>query len=275
MVQLVCDADVTPAGELLRELQLINEVDSRVTTQTSRTANVGVPMERPRGLIVEDEPEMAGLIKRALEGQSEIDADVVETSEAGVETVAMKPPDLIIVDPRTPLSSSAEIWRLWRAAVHGYEILIVVLVSGESSDERVMALELGAEDCVTKPFSLRELRARVRALLRRGVGHAIGAADVYRNVRLFVDFETMSVVVDGRNVRLTRRELPLLRHLITHRNRLVPRHRILEEIWGYGTEVQTRSIDVHVGRLLTKLGDAGRQIETVIGLGYRFVDQSL
>jgi len=253
--------------------QLINEVDNGVTTRTSRAANVAARMERPRVLIVEDDREMAGLIKQALEGQNEIDADVVETNGAAVETVAMKSPDLIIVDPRTPLSSSAQAWRLWRAAVQGYEIPIVVLVSGESSDERVMALELGADDCVTKPFSLRELRARVRAILRRGVGHAIGAADVYRNTRLFVDFETMSVVVDGRSVRLTRRELELLRHLITHKNRLVPRHRILEAIWGYETEVRTRSVDVHIGRLRTKLGDAGRQIQTVIGLGYRFVDE--
>jgi DNA-binding response OmpR family regulator len=230
-------------------------------------------MERPRVLIVEDDQEMAGLIKRALEGDSEIEADVVGTSEAALGTVATKAPDLIIVDPKMPVSSSAEAWRALRSSGEGHEIPIVVLTSGESSDERVMALELGADDCVTKPFSLRELRARVRAILRRGVGRAIGATTVYRSTRLFVDFETTSVVADGRSVRLTRRELALLRHLITHKNRLVPRHRILEEIWGYEAEIQSRSVDVHVGRLRTKLGDAGRQIQTVIGLGYRFVDE--
>jgi DNA-binding response OmpR family regulator len=232
-------------------------------------------MERPRVLIVEDDQEMAGLIKRALEGDSEIEADVIETSQAALETVAMKAPDLIIVDPKMPLARSAEVWPALRSSVEGHEIPIVVLTSGESSEERVMALELGADDCVTKPFSVRELRARVRAILRRGVGRTIGAAAVYRSTRLFVDFDTMAVVAGGRNVRLTRRELALLRHLITHKNRLVPRHRILEEIWGYESDVQSRSVDVHVGRLRTKLGDAGRQIQTVIGLGYRFVDESL
>jgi DNA-binding response OmpR family regulator len=229
-------------------------------------------MDRPRVLIVEDDREMAGLIKRALEGDSEIEADVIETSQAALETVAMKAPDLIIVDPKTPLASGADAWPALRSSADGHEIPIVVLTSGESSEERIMALDLGADDCVTKPFSVRELRARVRAILRRGAGRTIGAAAIYRSTGLFVDFETMAVVAGGRNVRLTRRELALLRHLIAHKNRLVPRHRILEEIWGYESEVQSRSVDVHVGRLRTKLGDAGRQIQTVIGLGYRFVD---
>jgi two-component system, OmpR family, phosphate regulon response regulator PhoB len=229
-------------------------------------------MERPLVLIVEDDREMAGLIKRALEGDSEIEADVIETSQAALETVAMKAPDLIIVDPKTPLAGGAEAWPALRSSVEGHQIPIVVLTSGDSSEERTVALELGADDCVTKPFSVRELRARVRAILRRGAGRTIGAAAIYRSSGLFVDFDAMAVVAGGRNVRLTRRELALLRHLIAHKNRLVPRHRILEEIWGYESAVQSRSVDVHVGRLRTKLGDAGRQIQTVIGLGYRFVD---
>jgi DNA-binding response OmpR family regulator len=230
-------------------------------------------MERPRVLIVEDDQDVGGLITRALEGQSEIETDLVDTSEAALETVAARAPDLIIVDLKMPLSGSAEVWRALRSRLEGQEVPVVVLTPGGTSEDRVMALELGADDCITKPFSVRELRARVRAILRRGVGHAASHPSVYRSTRLFADFEAMSVVADGRSIRLTRRELALLRHLITHRNRLVPRHRLLEEVWGYDTGVQTRSVDVHVGRLRTKLGDAGRQIETVIGLGYRFVDQ--
>ncbi len=230
-------------------------------------------MERPRVLIVEDDQDAAGLITRALESQSEIETDVVATSEAALETVAVKAPNLIIVDLKVPISASAEVWRAVRARLEGHEVPVVVLTPGGTSEDRVMALELGADDCITKPFSVRELRARVRAILRRGVGHPIGHTSVYRSTRLFADFETMSVVADGRSVRLTRRELGLLRHLITHRNRLVPRHRLLEDVWGYDTGVRTRSVDVHVGRLRMKLGDAGRQIETVVGLGYRFVDE--
>jgi DNA-binding response OmpR family regulator len=230
-------------------------------------------MERPRVLIVEDDQDAAGLITRALESQNEIETDVVGTSEAALETVAVKAPNLIIVDLKMPISASAEVWRAVRARLEGTEVPVVVLTPGGTSEDRVMALELGADDCITKPFSVRELRARVRAILRRGAGHPIGPTSVYRSTRLFADFESMSVVADGRSIRLTRRELGLLRHLITHRNRLVPRHRLLEDVWGYDTGVRTRSVDVHVGRLRMKLGDAGRQIETVVGLGYRFVDE--
>jgi DNA-binding response OmpR family regulator len=230
-------------------------------------------MERPRVLIVEDDQDAAGLITRALESQSEIETDVVDTSEAALETVAVKAPDLIIVDLKLPVSASVGVWRAVRSRLQGHEVPVVVLTPGGTSEDRVMALELGADDCITKPFSVRELRARVRAILRRGVGHATCHTSVYRSTRLFADFETMSIVADGRSIRLTRRELGLLRHLITHRNRLVPRHRLLEEVWGYDTGVQTRSVDVHVGRLRLKLGDAGRHIETVVGLGYRFVDE--
>jgi DNA-binding response OmpR family regulator len=130
---------------------------------------------------------------------------------------------------------------------------------------------------VTKPFSLRELSARVRAALRRGTPadrrdrtpHLQGS---YSGERLMADFEAVAIAVDGAPVRLTRREFELLRYLVQNKNRVVSRDRLLERVWGYERFVETRSVDVHVGRLRTKLRTAGRQIETVIGLGYRFVD---
>ena len=134
-------------------------------------------------------------------------------------------------------------------------------------------LDTGADDYVTKPFSPRELAARVRAALRRGrTATATPAPVVYQGKHLQADFDAVSVEVDGEAVKLTRREFELLRHLVENRNRVLSRDRLLERVWGYDRLIETRSVDVHVGRLRAKLGEAGRQIETVVGLGYRFVE---
>jgi DNA-binding response OmpR family regulator len=97
-------------------------------------------------------------------------------------------------------------------------------------------------------------------------------AAAYQGDRLSADFDSVAVAVDGHAVRLTRREFELLRYLVQNKNRVVSRDRLLERVWGYDRLVETRSVDVHVGRLRGKLGEAGRQIETVVGLGYRFID---
>ena len=230
-------------------------------------------MRRPRVLIVETEQEVAALIKRTLEGPGEISTDVVDTWEAALEAVVREFPDLIVLDLKGPALSGAEVWRALRLRMEGREVAIVLLAACSSDEDRTIALDLGADDCMTKPFSVYELRARVRAILRRVVPHMVGPACFYRSAHLFADFETMSFMADGRHVRLRRRERDLLRHLITHKNHLLLRDRLLEEVWGYDTAVQKRSVDVYIGRLRMKLGEAGRQIETVNGLGYRFVDE--
>ena len=122
------------------------------------------------------------------------------------------------------------------------------------------------------PFSLRELSARVRAVLRRTTKPEDRRPSAYHGTRLSADFEAVAVTVEGHPVRLTRREFELLRYLVQNKNRVISRDRLLERVWGYERLVETRSVDVHVGRLRGKLGGAGRQIETVVGLGYRFVD---
>jgi DNA-binding response OmpR family regulator len=142
--------------------------------------------------------------------------------------------------------------------------------TGESA--RVAGLDLGADDYVTKPFSLRELAARVRAVLRRRHSTSQAANTIYNGQHLVADFDAVAISVDGNPVRLTRREFELLWFLVENRNRVLSRDRLLERVWGYERFIETRSVDVHVGRLRAKLGVAGQQIETVVGLGYRFVE---
>jgi two-component system alkaline phosphatase synthesis response regulator PhoP len=229
-------------------------------------------MSRYRVLIVEDEHDIAGLIKRTLERTGETEAEIVGSGDAALKAVAERSPDLIILDLNLPVLSGVEVCRILRARSDAKHLPIIILTARSGEDDRVNGLELGADDYVTKPFSLRELTARVRAVLRRATPVGDRPPSGYRGTRLVADFEAVSVAVDGAAVRLTRREFELLRYLVQNKTRVVSRDRLLERVWGYERMVETRSVDVHVGRLRTKLGDAGRQIETVIGLGYRFVD---
>jgi two-component system, OmpR family, alkaline phosphatase synthesis response regulator PhoP len=229
-------------------------------------------MPKANVLIVEDEPDIAGLIKHTLERAGDADARVVGSGDAALKAVADRPPDLIILDLNLPVIGGLEVCRTLRSRADAPHVPIIMLTARTSEDDRVAGFEHGADDYVTKPFSLRELTARVRAVLRRGAEGGERRGGSYRGTRLTADFDAVSIAVDGQPVRLTRREFELLRYLVQNKNRVVSRDRLLERVWGYDRLVETRSVDVHVGRLRTKLRDAGRQIETVIGLGYRFID---
>ena len=224
-------------------------------------------------LVVEDEPDVAELIKHTLEKGGEVQADVVHTGDAALKAVADRSPDLVVLDLNLPILSGIEVCRILRARPDTANVLIMMLTARASESDRVTGLDLGADDYMVKPFSIRELAARVRALLRRGRADARQLPSiVYKGKHLIADFDAVHVTVDGDAIRLTRREFDLLRYLVENRNRVLSRDRLLERVWGYEHYVETRSVDVHVGRLRGKLRTAGRQIETVVGLGYRFVE---
>jgi DNA-binding response OmpR family regulator len=228
---------------------------------------------RTRVLVVEDEQDIAGLIKHALERGGDAQVDIVSSGEAALKAVAEDPPDVLILDLNLPILGGLEVCRILRGRPATARVPIIMLTAKTSEADRVMGLDVGADDYVTKPFSLRELAARVRAVLRRGRPDAAPAAPaVYRGKQLVADFDAVAVSVDGEAVRLTRREFELLRYLVENKNRVISRDRLLERVWGYDRLIETRSVDVHVGRLRGKLGPVGRQIETVVGLGYRFVE---
>jgi DNA-binding response OmpR family regulator len=226
-----------------------------------------------RVLVVEDEADVANLIKHALERGGDAQVDVAGTAAGALDQVARAQPDLLVLDLNLPGLDGTEVCRLLRARPATATMPIIMLTARTDEPDRVLGLDLGADDYITKPFSPRELAARVRAVLRRrSTAPLTSAMSMYKGARLVADFDAVAVTVDGEPIRLTRREFELLRCLVENRNRVLSRDRLLARVWGYDQSIETRSVDVHVGRLRSKLGGVGPQIETVVGLGYRFVE---
>jgi DNA-binding response OmpR family regulator len=241
-------------------------------TSRSRTTASGRATEKTRVLVVEDEKDIAGLVKHTLERSGDAIVEVAESGDQALKLAGEQPVDLIILDLNLPVLGGLEVCRLLRGRPATARTPIIMLTARSSEGDRVVGLDAGADDYVTKPFSPRELAARVRAVLRRGRPEEAGPPPIYRGQHLVADFDAISIAVDGVPVRLTRREYELLRYLVENRNRVLSRDRLLERVWGYDRMIETRSVDVHVGRLRSKLGAAGKQIETVVGLGYRFIE---
>jgi DNA-binding response OmpR family regulator len=223
-------------------------------------------------LVVEDEQDIADLIKHTLERGGDVDVETVNSGDAALKAATEQPPDLVVLDLNLPVLSGLEVCRILRQRSATATVPIIMLTARTGEGDRITGLDSGADDYVTKPFSVRELAARVRAALRRGRPAEPPQAATYQGTHLSADFDAVAVTVDGVAVKLTRREFELLRYLVDNRNRVLSRDRLLERVWGYDHYIETRSVDVHVGRLRAKLGTAGKQIETVVGLGYRFVE---
>jgi two-component system alkaline phosphatase synthesis response regulator PhoP len=220
---------------------------------------------------VEDEQDIAGLIKHTLERSGDASVEIAGRGDDALRSIASRMPDLVILDLNLPGLGGDDVCRMLRQRSETVNLPIIMLTARTSEVDRVAGLDLGADDYVTKPFSLRELSARVRAVLRRRTRLGEPARQSKHDGKhLVADFDAVAIAVDGASVRLTRREFELLRFLVENRNRVLSRERLLERVWGYDRFIETRSVDVHVGRLRAKLGAAGQQIETVIGLGYRF-----
>jgi DNA-binding response OmpR family regulator len=220
-------------------------------------------------LIVEDDPDIAEGLRYNLEREG-LRAVVAETGEKGLAFALDRnnPPALVLLDLMLPGMSGVELCRRLRREPQTRRTPIIMLTARASESERVAGLELGADDYVTKPFSVRELVARVRAVLRRADE---SAAANYEDERLRVEFDDMQVVCEGSEVKLTRKEFALLAALARRPGRVATRTQLLDEVWGQEYYGDTRTLDVHIRRLRSKLGACGDSIETVIGVGYRFV----
>jgi len=192
----------------------------------------------PRVLVVEDEQDIATLVKHTLERSGEAQVQTAASGDVAIRVALEEPPDLIILDLNLPVLSGSEVCRILRGRTETARVPIIMLTARTSEADRVAGLDMGADDYVTKPFSLRELSARVRAVLRRQAPAAAPA--VYQGKHLRADFDAVSIAVDGEPVRLTRREFELLRFLVDNRNRVLSRDRLLERVWGYERFIETR-----------------------------------
>ena len=225
-------------------------------------------MATSRVLVVEDEPDIRDLLVFHLER----DGFQVTKCKSGPEALRLvraARPDLVLLDLMLPDMDGLEVCRRLRQDPTTQSVPIVMLTARDDEVDRVLGLELGADDYVVKPFSPRELVARIRAVLRRARPLA-GTAPVTIG-QLSVDTAAHAVTVDGVSVSLTRKEFDLLRALLEARGRVLSREFLLDHVWGYTAagEIESRTVDVHVRRLRQKLGAEGRRIGTVTGVGYR------
>jgi two-component system, OmpR family, alkaline phosphatase synthesis response regulator PhoP len=224
-------------------------------------------MARPV-LIIEDDPDISENLKYNLEREG-LATVVAGTGEQGlIEALNERnPPMLIVLDLMLPGMSGTELCRRFRREPLTRRTPIIILTAKGSEADRVAGLDLGADDYITKPFSVRELLARIRAVLRRMDD---GATKTYEDDHLMIDFGDIRVVCDGRKIKLTNKEFSLLSVLAKSADRVITRQQLLDNVWGYSYYGDARTLDVHIRRLRQKLEDCGNCIETVVGVGYRF-----
>jgi DNA-binding response OmpR family regulator len=219
-------------------------------------------------LVVEDSRDIAELIRHYLERAGHT-VDALASGRDVMPQVRRTPPDLVVLDLMLPGLDGLQVCQALRQDPVTAAIPIIMLTAKGEESDRVRGLELGADDYVTKPFSPKELTARVAALLRRVERGAPPAAPVLRYGPISIDVDRHRVEVDDREVRLTAKEFLLLKYLIEHRGRVLSRDVLLTDVWGYQYTGGTRTVDVHVRRLREKLPLLNRAIATVKQFGYR------
>ncbi len=194
------------------------------------------------------------------------------TGREALRALESDPPDLVILDLMLPEVSGIEVLQTLRSRKETGNTPVIILTARGAEEDRVRGFELGADDYMSKPFSPKELVLRVKAILRRSApeGSSSGAGRVLRAGPLAVYVEANRVTVDGTDVQLTPKEYALLVCLLKRRGRTQSRRGLLETVWDTTAEIETRTVDMHIGRLRSKLGPAGESIETVRGFGYRF-----
>jgi two-component system phosphate regulon response regulator PhoB len=221
-----------------------------------------------RILVVEDEKDLQDLLSYNLR-QAGHEPAVVSLGADALAHVRTNPPDLVLLDLMLPDMPGTDVCRSLKSDPATRAIPVVMLTARGEEIDRVVGFELGADDYVVKPYSMRELTLRLQAILRRRAVPT-DAAGLSTFGRLRIDREGHRVWVDGQEVTLTALELRLLSTLYDRRGRVQSRAVLLDEVWRMSSDVNTRTVDTHVKRLREKLGEAGAYLETVRGVGYRF-----
>jgi len=226
---------------------------------------------KPKILVVDDEPDAVELVEFNLKANG-YDVVTATDGEEALEKARAIIPDLIVLDLMLPEVDGTEVCKILRRDQRTQAIPIIMLTAKAAEIDRVLGLELGADDYVTKPFSPRELILRVKKLLRNLSGTE-EKLDRIEWKELMVDVPRHEVRVKGKAVDLTATEFKLLTTLAQRRGRVQSRDQLLHDVWEYENVIDTRTVDTHMRRLREKLGPAAKYLDTVRGVGYRFIEE--
>ena len=220
-------------------------------------------------LIVEDDADIAESLHYNFKREG-FRVNIAESAEKGLRLALdeKQTPSLVLLDLMLPGMSGMELCRRLRRESLTEKTPIIMLTAKAAEGDKIAGLDLGADDYIVKPFSVKEVIARVRAVLRRSEKEE---SPKYQDDRMTVDFDDMRVTCEGVDVKLTRKEFALLEHLIKNIGRVATRQQLLDNVWGYSYFGDTRTLDVHIRRLRQKMDECGSSIETVVGVGYRFI----
>jgi two-component system alkaline phosphatase synthesis response regulator PhoP len=256
-----------------------NHRDSKAHRSTAKQPHEPAPGGvKTTILVVDDEPDIRELLRFHLvqEGFTVVEAD---NGRDALNAVRRERPALVVLDLMLPQMSGLEVCRHLRLDDDTTTLPVLILTARGEEVDRVLGFEMGADDYVVKPFSPRELIARVKALLRRAQRPEVNRVhDVYERGRLWIDFDTYEVALEGKPLRLTLREFELLKFFVLHPNRVFDRQNLLDLVWGPDVYVDPRTIDVHIRRLRTAIERdqaVPQAIVTVRGVGYKFIDSAL
>ena len=221
-------------------------------------------------LIIEDDRDIVETLEYNLKKES---YKVIKAHDglAGLKQAEDKLPALIILDLMLPGIDGLEVCRRLKKNPKTASLPVIMLTAKGTETDKIVGLEVGADDYLTKPFSNKELLARIRAILRRFEKPAAAQAVVLKFKELEIDSDQHIVRVGGKEIELTAKEFQLLHYLAENQGRVFPRERLLDSVWGIDVAIETRTIDVHMRRLREKLGRAGEHLITLRGVGYKFV----
>ena len=222
-------------------------------------------------LIVDDEPDLVRVLEYSLQ-QAGFETATAADGESALVKIKQRVPDLIVLDLMLPDLPGTEVCRQLRADKRTQAVPVIMLTARGDEVDRVVGFELGADDFVTKPFSVRELVLRIRAILRRGASGPDSDEPRLGVGPLRIEPDAHRAFVDGEEIALTALEFKLLGTFLSRVGRVQTRDQLLREVWGMSGDLQTRTVDTHVKRLREKLGSGRDLLETVRGIGYRMID---
>ena len=220
-------------------------------------------------LIIEDEPDIRKTLEYNIsrEGYEVISTSSLSEARQNLESSSFS---LLLLDLMLPDGSGLDLFRELKQDKSKSSMPVIILTAKDDEVDKVVGFELGADDYVTKPFSVRELILRVKAVLKRGVSKSDNVEVQRQFGELKIDIDSHEVFVNDEPISLTALEFKLLRQLVDRRGRVQTRDQLLSDVWGYSSDVTTRTVDTHIKRLREKLGDMGKYVQTIRGVGYKF-----